>query len=60
MIVDDEQISLMMTNHILSSEYSTVCVSSGAEAIALYNREKPDMVLSDLRMPGMTGYELQK
>lgn len=60
MIVDDEKISLMMTNHILSSAYATVCVSSGQDAIRLFKKEKPDMVLSDLRMPGMSGYELQQ
>ena len=60
MIVDDEKISLMMTNHILSSSYATVCATSGEEAIPLFKKEKPDMVLSDLRMPGMTGYELQQ
>ena len=60
MIVDDEKISLMMTNHILSSAYDTVCASSGEEAISLFKKEKPDMVLSDLRMPGISGYELQQ
>ena len=60
MIVDDEKIYLMMTNHILSSAYDTVCASSGAEAIELYKKEKPDMILSDLRMPEMSGYELQQ
>jgi len=60
MIVDDEQISLMMTNHILSTEYETICATSGEEAIELYLTEAPDMVLSDLRMPGMSGYELQQ
>ncbi len=60
MIVDDEKISLMMTEHILSASYETVCASSGEEALSLFDREKPDMVLSDLRMPGMSGYELQE
>ena len=60
LIVDDEKISLMMTNHILSTEYATVCASSGAEAISVFKKEHPDLVLSDLRMPGMTGYELQQ
>ena len=60
MIVDDEKIYLMMTNHILSSAYDTVCASSGAEAIELYKKERPDMILSDLRMPEMSGYELQQ
>lgn len=61
MIVDDEQISLMMTENILSSQYRTVCATSAREAINLYHKEQPDMVLSDLRMPpGMSGYELQQ
>lgn len=59
LIVDDEKISLMMTNHILASEYDTVCVSSGNEALEVYEKERPDLVLSDLRMPNMTGFELQ-
>lgn len=59
MIVDDEEISLMMTTHILSSVYMTVCASSGEEAIKLYEIEKPDLVLSDLRMPNIDGYMLQ-
>ncbi|MBR1629280.1 MAG: response regulator, partial [Lachnospiraceae bacterium] len=60
MIVDDEQISLMMTENILSTQYHTVCATSGRDAIGLFFKEQPDMVLSDLRMPGMTGYELQQ
>ena len=60
MIVDDEHISLAMTEHILSTEYSVVCATSGEDAIKLYFREAPDMVLSDLRMPGMNGFELQQ
>ena len=58
LIVDDEKISLMMTEHILSTQYATICASSGAEAIELYDRERPNLILTDLRMPGMTGFEL--
>ena len=59
LIVDDMEVSLMMTENMLEGTYQTFCASSGAEAIEIYRKEKPDMVLSDLRMPGMTGYELQ-
>ncbi len=59
LIVDDMMVSLLMTENILASQYSTVCASSGKEAIEVYRKEHPDMVLSDLRMPGMSGYELQ-
>ena len=60
MIVDDEKISLMMTEHILATEYQTICATSGDEAISLYMDEQPDMILSDLHMPGISGYELQR
>ena len=59
LIVDDQIITLKMTSHILSAKYETVCAMSGAEAIELYQKEKPDMILSDLNMPGMSGFELQ-
>lgn len=59
LIVDDMTVSLLMTENILASRYEVVTASSGSEAIEVYNREHPDMVLSDLRMPNMSGYELQ-
>jgi len=59
LIVDDMIVSLMMTENMLAGSYETFCASSGAEAIEIFRKEMPDMVLSDLRMPGMTGYELQ-
>ena len=59
LIVDDQMITLKMTNHILASQYQTVCASSGSEAIELYRKERPDMVLTDLHMPEMSGFELQ-
>jgi len=59
LIVDDMMVSLMMTENMLADHYKTFCASSGAEAMQIYRQELPDMVLSDLRMPGMSGYELQ-
>ena len=60
LIVDDEKMMLKLASKILSKSYETVCASSGAEAIALFEKEKPDMVLSDLLMPEMDGYELHR
>ena len=59
LIVDDMMVSLMMTKNMLADHYKTFCASSGEEAMKIYRQELPDMVLSDLRMPGMSGYELQ-
>ncbi len=60
LIVDDMIVTLMMTENMLCGHYITFCASSGQEAIEIYRRENPDMVLSDLRMPGMSGLELQQ
>jgi len=59
LIVDDMEVSLMMTENMLATEYQTFCATSGMQAMEIYRKEKPDMILSDLRMPGMSGYELQ-
>jgi len=59
LIVDDEPVMLQVMRRILSEHYAIVCSSSGEEALELFDQERPDMVLSDLRMPGMDGYELR-
>ena len=60
LIVDDDDFTLKVANMMLSKHYETVCALSGKEAIKLFEEEKPDMVLSDLLMPEMDGYELHQ
>ena len=60
LVVDDEEMMLMMARHILSTKYEVITASDGFEAIELFEREHPDMVLSDLMMPEMDGYELHR
>ena len=60
LVVDDEEMMLMMAKHILSKKYEVITASDGFEAIELFESEKPDMVLSDLMMPEMDGYELRR
>ena len=60
LIVDDERIMLKIASKILSKEYEIICAGSGAEAIELFQREKPDLILSDLLMPEIDGYELHR
>ncbi len=59
LIVDDIDVLCEMTAFMLEGQYQTFCALSAKEAMEIYRKEKPDMVLSDFRMPGMTGYELQ-
>ena len=60
LIVDDEKMMLMLTKRILSKKYEIITAMTGAEAIELFDSEHPDMVLSDLMMPEMDGYELHR
>lgn len=60
LVVDDEKIMLLMARRFLEKKYEIVTAMSGAEAIKIFEREHPDMILSDLMMPEMDGYELQQ
>ncbi|MBR3570200.1 MAG: diguanylate cyclase [Oscillibacter sp.] len=60
LVVDDAAFMQKVTKETLSSRYQILCASSGAEAMRIYEAEKPDLILSDLHMPDMTGFELQR
>ena len=60
LIVDDEEMMRMVTKKILSSQYEVLTASSGEEGIEIYKNEKPALILSDLLMPGMSGFEMHE
>ena len=60
LVVDDAAFMQKAITSMLSEQYETVCASSGEEALALYEKERPDLILTDLIMPGMTGLEFQR
>ena len=60
LIVDDEKVMLMLARRFLESKYEIVTATNAEEAIRIFERERPDMVLSDLMMPEIDGYELHK
>jgi diguanylate cyclase (GGDEF)-like protein len=58
LIVDDDTTNLMALSHILDHEYKIYSAQSGASAIEKAERFLPDIVLLDIVMPEMDGYEV--
>jgi PAS domain S-box-containing protein len=61
LIVDDELPNRRLLEALLQAEgYSTVSATNGEEALASVARYAPDLVLLDIMMPGMDGYQVAK
>ncbi len=59
LVVDDTPMNVKLLADLLAAKgYATVTAASGAEALAKLEAEKPDLVLLDVMMPGMSGYEV--
>lgn len=59
LIVDDEPtIVELLEEHLRSEGYDTVHAFSGEEALKVLDRTVPDLVILDLMLPGMDGYEV--
>ncbi len=59
LVVDDIPINQRLLAARLTAEYYEVqCASSGLEALEMMAEKQPDVVLLDVMMPGMTGFEV--
>jgi signal transduction histidine kinase len=59
LIVDDERANRQLLETVLASEgHALVAAETGEEALAMIAREPPDLVLLDVLMPGMNGFEV--
>ncbi|MCL2031436.1 MAG: response regulator, partial [Oscillospiraceae bacterium] len=58
LIVDDENSNIMALTHILSPEYTIYAAKSGASALAAVEKYSPDVILLDIVMPEMDGYDV--
>jgi two-component system sensor histidine kinase/response regulator len=59
LIVDDEEMNVKLAKAMLSTEqYHALGVLSGEEALKVVSQFQPDLILLDVMMPGIDGYEV--
>jgi len=57
MVVDDDEINRVVMGQQLD-EYNVIKCSNGLDALTAVEGQKPDLILLDLMMPGLNGYEV--
>ncbi len=61
LIVDDQYGIRILLNEVLKKEgYETLQAANGPEALKLAKENNPDLVLLDMKIPGMDGIEILK
>ncbi|WP_414827741.1 two-component system response regulator [Alteromonas sp. H39] len=58
LLVDDEPVNLRVLKQLLGPHYSLVFAKNGEEALRLAGEQHPNLILLDVMMPGMTGFEV--
>jgi DNA-binding response OmpR family regulator len=55
---DDIDILSLVTRHLRTLDVNVLEAADGEEALRIAKRERPDLVILDVMMPGMTGWEV--
>ena len=58
LIVDDENMNMFALTHMLRPEYTVYAAKNGQSAIRIAKKQQPDVILLDILMPEMDGYEV--
>ena len=58
LIVDDDKLNVIILEEILKGQFKLATAHSGKDALDVAGKFKPDIVLLDIMMPGMDGYEV--
>lgn len=55
---DDEHILRSLSQYLELEDFNVVSASSGPEALKLFEQERPDLLVLDVMMPGMDGFQV--
>jgi DNA-binding response OmpR family regulator len=59
LIVDDDSVALdILEGHLVSAGYNLILASSGFQALRHLERDQPDLVVLDVMMPHLDGFEV--
>jgi signal transduction histidine kinase len=58
LVVDDEAINITILSEILDPDYEVRVATNGREALASVDQDPPDLILLDILMPDMDGYQV--
>ena len=57
-IDDDTSLRRVLEYNLLEEGYEVVAAETGGEGLILFKEQQPDLVITDLKMPGISGFEV--
>lgn len=58
LVVDDQPINIQVLYQVFGAEYQVFMATSGAQALEMCKKNQPDLILLDIVMPDMDGFEV--
>ncbi|MFN3360741.1 MAG: response regulator [Pseudanabaenaceae cyanobacterium] len=60
LIIEDSLDNQILLKQILEDDYQLVCINNGKDALAWLQKNRPDLILLDLALPEVDGWEIAR